>query len=319
MTVLLLDGDIVAYKMSSAVEKPIEWGDGIWTLQANVEEAKEAVKGYVSSLMKNLEATKIWLCFSDTENFRKKVYPEYKANRKDVRKPLVYSPLVEWMKEFYPSKVFEGVEADDVLGIVATIHAADKPVIVSEDKDLKQIPGYIYNPKKDVRPRLITEEEADHNFYIQLLAGDVTDNYKGCPGIGAETAEEFLKKPYVCEEVEKVLKSGKRKGQTIKQWKQRPLKEGETLWTAIVSLFTRAGLTEADALVQARVARILRSSDYDAKKMKVKLWEPEKCTSKNPTRVLTTTASSDRPSVKPGDNISTVSSSDAAEKHSATG
>lgn len=276
MTVLLLDGDIIAYKMSSAVEKPIEWEDGIWTLHASIDEAKDAVKTYVSALMKKLKASKVWVCFSDEENFRKKIYPDYKANRKDTRKPLVHRPLVEWMKEFYPSKVFAGIEADDVLGIVATIHSSDNPVIVSEDKDLKQIPAYVFNPSKDDEPRKISDEEADRNFFIQLLAGDATDNYKGCPGVGQDSAEAFLESPYIWHEVERVLKTGKRKGQTIKEWKQRQLNEGETLWDGVVSLFARAGLTEDDALVQARLARILRSSDYDAKKMQVKLWSPSK-------------------------------------------
>lgn len=275
MTVLLLDGDIIAYKMASAVEIPIDWGDGLWTLHANVDEAKAAVGRYIEALNKNLKATKIWVCFSDEKNFRKDIFPEYKANRKDTRKPLVFRPLVDWMKETYLCKVFDGVEADDVMGIVATLHAQDNPVIVTEDKDLQQIPGYIYNPARDIRPRYIETAAADRYFYLQMLAGDTTDNYKGCPGVGIDSAEAYLDNPVIYFQAERVLKTGKRKGETISEWKNRPLLPTETLWDGIVSLFLKAGLTEADALVQARVARILRSEDYDAKKMKIKLWEPK--------------------------------------------
>jgi DNA polymerase-1 len=45
-------------------------------------------------------------------------------------------------------------------------------------------------------------------------------------------------------------------------------------WNAVLNAYEKAGLSEQDALVQARVARILRASDYDFKERKVKLWEP---------------------------------------------
>jgi DNA polymerase-1 len=42
----------------------------------------------------------------------------------------------------------------------------------------------------------------------------------------------------------------------------------------VVALYARYGLTEDDALVQARVARICRASDYDFKDRKVIHWTP---------------------------------------------
>ena len=38
--------------------------------------------------------------------------------------------------------------------------------------------------------------------------------------------------------------------------------------------FEKKGLTEDDALLQARVARILRASDYDFKKKEPIMWTP---------------------------------------------
>jgi hypothetical protein len=48
---------------------------------------------------------------------------------------------------------------------------------------------------------------------------------------------------------------------------------GKSYWEAVVAAFEKAKLTEADALVQAQVARICRASDYDFKTKKVKLWQ----------------------------------------------
>ena len=49
--------------------------------------------------------------------------------------------------------------------------------------------------------------------------------------------------------------------------------EGE-LWAAVVATYEKAKLSEGDALTQARVARILRASDYDFKRKEPILWQP---------------------------------------------
>jgi DNA polymerase-1 len=48
----------------------------------------------------------------------------------------------------------------------------------------------------------------------------------------------------------------------------------EEAWKAVVRTFEAKGLTADDALVQARLARIVRDSDWDSEKMEVKLWTP---------------------------------------------
>ena len=45
-------------------------------------------------------------------------------------------------------------------------------------------------------------------------------------------------------------------------------------WQSVVELFESKGFTEEDALLQARVARILRYEDYDFEKKEVILWTP---------------------------------------------
>ncbi len=47
-------------------------------------------------------------------------------------------------------------------------------------------------------------------------------------------------------------------------------------WDTVVNAYEKAGLTEEDALVQARVARILRASDYDQSTQEPILWTPTK-------------------------------------------
>ena len=46
-------------------------------------------------------------------------------------------------------------------------------------------------------------------------------------------------------------------------------------WEAIVKAFNKKGLTEADALKTARLAKILQNEDYNFKKKEPILWQPK--------------------------------------------
>ena len=94
------------------------------------------------------------------------------------------------------------LEGDDVCGILATdpnFCRGQQKVIVSLDKDLKGIPGFYVKSLKDVDAKgqtivhEVSEAQADDWFTIQTIAGDATDGYGGCPGMGMERAQEAVK------------------------------------------------------------------------------------------------------------------------------
>ena len=182
------------------------------------------------------------MCISDpVANFRKKILSTYKANRIGKRKPVCYREVIDWIKALYVTRMIPTLEADDVVGILAT-HFKGEEVHSSGDKDFRSIPGIFYNFLKGELYH-ISEREADKWFYTQTLIGDKADNYDGCPGIGEKTAEKIFKK------------------------------EGVS-WGTVKKTFLRKGLTEEDALQQARVARILRDTEW--KDGKPILWSPSK-------------------------------------------
>ena len=80
--------------------------------------------------------------------------------------------------------------ADDVMGIMASIPNTEA-IIVSDDKDMKTIPCRLYRPNDNDR-LVISDMEANKNFLIQALMGDMTDGYGGCPKVGIKTAEKIL-------------------------------------------------------------------------------------------------------------------------------
>ena len=87
---LLIDGDIVAYKVASACEHPIDWGDGLWTMHSYENEIEEGVDNFISQLKSQAKADTILTALSDTRNFRKEqVSAYYKANRSGQRRPML--------------------------------------------------------------------------------------------------------------------------------------------------------------------------------------------------------------------------------------
>lgn len=246
---LLFDADMLVFRGSSTCEKETKWYDNLWTLHADAAEAAAYVDDAVASLTEKIlnhykydGAYQIIMCFSDANNFRKTILPTYKLNRADKRKPVCYYGVKEWVQQNFTCYQRPGLEADDCMGILAT-HKEPNAILVSGDKDFKTVPGRFYDFLRDTYYE-ITPEEADYWHLYQTLIGDVADNYKGCPGIGPVGAHKLLN-------------------------------ENPT-WNTVVQAFEKKGLTENDALTQARVARILRASDYDFKTKQPKLWSPPK-------------------------------------------
>jgi len=236
-TQLLIDGDIVLYQISSAIEEPINWGDDIWTLHGDVRLARQSFDQEIQKICDRLGVQDVVITLSDPkQNWRLGVLDTYKHNRRNKRKPVVYRPLRDHILDAYETACYPTLEADDVMGILS----GEGKIVVSDDKDLRCIPGQLYRPSRDDHIE-ITVEEADRNHLTQALTGDSVDGYSGCPGIGPKRAADVLI---------------------------------EGTWAEVVGAYEKAGLNETEALRQARVARILRHDEWDTVKQEVLLWNP---------------------------------------------
>ncbi len=228
---LLIDADFFLYRAVQSSELEMEFDADCTVIVGDFNKAKGMFLRNIQELQQRFESDKVLLTFTDKQNFRKDVDPNYKGNR-TKRKPAGYTKAKRWAMETYESIVYPRLEADDTLGILATNGSLDNFVLISPDKDMAQIPCRIYDLKREYTQ---TEDAARHTVYMQTLHGDSTDGYRGCPGIGPKRAAAVLAE----------------------------CTDGD-YWPLVVKAYEDAGLTEKEALQSFYLARILRHTDWDA-------------------------------------------------------
>lgn len=271
-----IDSDILIYKAAMLAETYTDWNDGTWTLEADMADAIDGFARQVEDIKEALDFVEgvdtIHHYLSDHDRsrlYRKELLPTYKANRNSTRRPMLLVPLWEYVNTELDGRFIPGLEGDDMLGASQT----EDSICVSIDKDMLTIPGLHLNMgKPELGVFRQSEYDADLFFYQQVLAGDATDNYSGCPGIGMKTAAKILEdEPHIVVETRDYFVTGKRAGEEKITWSKQT--GYYSVWETILSYYEKAGLTPEDALVQARMARILRPHELD-KDNKAILWTP---------------------------------------------
>ena len=240
---LLIDADFIAYRACAACEDEIDYDDDLIVVTSRFSDVLELFQKELMSIAECMgQFDDFILFFSSPKNFRKKIYPDYKGHR-NRKKPCGYKRLLNWCGDNYITMVVDNLEADDALGIYATdpIESESELIICSPDKDMRQIPGLLFDLKNPVIE--ITKEEGDRWHLIQTMSGDQTDGYAGAPGIGIKRADALLDK-HGCS------------------------------WETVVQAFEERGMTEDDALLNARLARILQYTDYNFDTNEPILWTP---------------------------------------------
>jgi 5'-3' exonuclease len=188
--VLLIDADSIMYTSTyfpeeSLLEFPTE--------EEQLEEAKYRTRTKLQEIQNNVEEwyniVQTYIFIGGKGNFRYKVFPEYKANRKDV----VKSPLLPFIKEYMIEELkaieSHGGEADDYI-IDGISECSGNCVVSSIDKDVlyhsPNIPLYDYRGYNDVLGEFksISTKESRLARATQLVTGDSTDGVPGAKGVG---------------------------------------------------------------------------------------------------------------------------------------
>lgn len=179
----LIDHDLVVFRCAASAE------------QEDFSIAVHRAEALLDELITKTKADSYRAFLTGKTNFRKSIYPEYKANR-TAPKPIHLEALREYALENMGAELApEGLEADDAMGI----HQSDDTVIVSLDKDMLMVPGNHFSweikGKGWVKPDSWTEQskiEGLRLFFEQCLKGDTSDNIKGIEKVGPKKAKALL-------------------------------------------------------------------------------------------------------------------------------
>lgn len=227
------------------------------SVAADEEAARNFADDQIDKLATDLKADSVLVCLSDDFNsFRKeRIDPTYKAIRNSVERPVHLYDIKDYLAETYETARWTALEADDVMGILATNpEATDERIIVSADKDLMGVPARLHRPAVYhwqgglIRKAMtidITPLEAIRFHFWQTIVGDMTDGYPGAYGIG-------YKSIYAQDVIE--------------------ADSEEEAWGIVLEAFASVGKSEDDAVRQARLARILQHGDWDGRSPR--LWLP---------------------------------------------
>jgi DNA polymerase-1 len=196
---VLVDGSSYLYRAFHALPD----------LRTSRGEPTGALRGVVSMLRRMAEDSKpehFAVVFdAPGKTFRDDWYPQYKANRPPMPDDLAAQipALHEVVRASgWPLLMIDGVEADDVIGTLATQAAAQglECVISTSDKDLAQLvrPGItivntMSNETLDEAGVLAKfGVRADQVLDFLTLTGDAVDNVPGVPKVGPKTAAKWL-------------------------------------------------------------------------------------------------------------------------------
>lgn len=198
-TVILVDGSSYLFRAFHALP-PLTTSKGQHT---------NAVRGVISMIRKlqsdNPDAQLVIVFDAKGPTFRSEIYDQYKANRPPMPDELreQIEPIHTIVKAMgLPLLVVEGVEADDVIGTLASqAKAAQQNVIISTgDKDMAQLVNGRVTLINTMNNTTLDSEGVLEKFgvppkhIIDLLAlmGDTSDNIPGVPGVGEKTATALV-------------------------------------------------------------------------------------------------------------------------------
>lgn len=187
MTKALIDGDNVAIACAASAGDDSD----LWVATSRTQEMLERI-------LHDVGATEYEVWLSGGDNFRYKVYPEYKADRYKAKRPKWEKEVKQYLVDQWQANTSDGCEADDMLGVRQMQEIGT--IICHLDKDINMIPGRHYNWElsrlgkvvRSAKQYTVTNEEAIRFFYYQMLVGDPTDHIKGIPGIGPKKAAILL-------------------------------------------------------------------------------------------------------------------------------
>ena len=167
----------------------------------------------IESLAKSYNAGTIIVCADGGSSYRKEIYPEYKANRKERFAEQTEQEAKEFemfmaefndtltlIREKYPVFHFRGVEADDIAAFITQKVKYDECWLISSDRDWDLLISDTVSRFSTVTRKETTVHNWDEHYDFEIedyitfkcLTGDKGDNVPGVPGVGPKRAVQLM-------------------------------------------------------------------------------------------------------------------------------
>lgn len=193
---LIIDYDTALYITALRAQGNTFQQDEDFTPEIDYENMTSELANDIKQLMYDTKCTAYRAYVTGKENFRYKFLPSYKWRRKDTLKPIALDYLKDWALKNLNVICVDGEEADDsCCRDFTTEEEGIHKVLCHVDKDLKQVKGEHYNPNSQ-ESFIVSEEEADIYLWRQVIEGDATDCYAGCPNVGESKSTDIILKKY---------------------------------------------------------------------------------------------------------------------------
>lgn len=205
--ILIFDLNHLSYRCLFAAKQNI--------IEVGWQYFKHVMFNTIFTTCKKFEATKVILAVDSKENWRKKVYSEYKEHRKENRDShedidwneffKAFQEFVDDVKKYFPFYVIQikYMEADDIAALITKNYQAEKKIIITSDSDYVQLLKYnnvkIFDP---IKTTFVTCEDPEKQLKIKIIMGDKGDNISAIkPKIGPKTAEKIVNSPDLLKEM----------------------------------------------------------------------------------------------------------------------
>ncbi len=204
---IIVDSDFICHQNKHSMKK-LSWED----------KHTGVIFGFLRdtlTLAKKLDCNRFIFVWDSSESKRKRMFPDYKANRAIKKKTVeeeelskVAHPQFDIIRtEILPALGFknnfiqDGLEGDDLIAKLVLEYDWTNFAVVTIDSDLYQMlrtNAFIYNPRKKKRYTIANFKEQygiDPWQWSTVLsiAGCTTDNVPGINGVGKPTAIKYLK------------------------------------------------------------------------------------------------------------------------------
>jgi 5'-3' exonuclease len=200
---MIIDGNNTAFRAGSVLYLTNPKGD-------NVSVGYGVLK-MIRSLLEDYPSKHVVICW-DFKGSKAKLalFPEYKAHRKHDPGDYEYFKILDQINQLQliipdfgiKQLKLEGIEGDDLIGVICDELKGQKILVVSGDRDMLQLVSEdvaVYYPSKDVLVRPSNFEElfetkSDWYLYYRNVIGDVqSDGIYGLKGFGPVTTGKLFK------------------------------------------------------------------------------------------------------------------------------